>query len=106
MIVDDFGNVVPPASVRSINKRLEDGDLRMSRIEDDVAAVRVELQANTAATQAVATNTAEIVELIQAMKGALKVLNWIASWAKPMAYIVALGTAAVGFWTAIKGHMR
>lgn len=105
-MTDDFGNLVPPPTVRSINQRLEAGDARMTRIEDDVAAVRSDLQANTIATQAVASNTAELVEMFQAMKGALKVLNWIGSWAKPMAYIVAFGTAAVGFWTAIKGYVR
>lgn len=106
MIVDDFGNLVPPSTVRGINQRLDEGDARMTRIEGDVAAVRSDLKANTAATQAVATNTAELVEMFQAMKGALKVLNWIGSWAKPLAYVIGLGTAALGFWTAVKGHLK
>ncbi len=106
MIVDDFGNLVPPSTVRGINHRLDEGDARMTRIEGDVAAVRSDLKANTEATQAVATNTAELVEMFQAMKGALKVLNWIGSWAKPLAYVIGLGTAALGFWTAIKGHLK
>lgn len=113
MIVDDFGNLVPPSTVRSINQRLDEGDARMGRIEGDVgdvradiAAVRKDLETNTKATQAVATNTAELVEMFQAMKGALKVLNWIGSWAKPLAYVIGLGTAALGFWTAIKGHLK
>ena len=37
------------------------------------------------------------------MKGAFKVLNWVGKVAKPLAAIVMLGGACVGFWTAIKG---
>lgn len=106
MIVDDYGNEVALGTVQGITQRLDEGDTRMGRIEDDLAAVRADLNANTEATQTVAANTGELVEMFQAMKGALKVLNWIGSLVKPMGYIVAFGTALLGAWTAIKGHMR
>ncbi len=106
MIVDDFGNEVALGTVQGITQRLDEGDTRMGRIEGDLAAVRADLNANTEATQAVASNTADLVELLQAMRGALKVLNWIGNLVKPMGYIVAFGTALLGAWTAIKGHLR
>ena len=93
---------IDQATAESITRQFAEGNDRMTRIEGDVAAVRLELKANTEATQAVAASTAELVELFTAMKGALKVLNWIGSLARPMAYIVAFGSACVGLWAAIK----
>lgn len=112
---DDFGNAI--GSAKTINERLQvlgasmddmrgslrSGDERMTRIEDNAATLRAELADNTKATRAVADNTAELVELFQSFKGAIKVLNWLGKLAKPMAYIVGLGTACVGFWAALKG---
>ncbi len=101
---DDFGDSVTVPGALSIRARLDAGDQRMGRIEGDVAAVREELAENTRATKEVASNTAELVELFQSFKGAIKVLNWFGKLAKPMAYIVGLGTALLGFWTALKGR--
>lgn len=112
---DDYGNELP---AKTINERLQilgsgvnqmrdslrAGDERMTRIEDNAADLRDELAENTRATRAVAGNTAELVELFQSFKGAIKVLNWLGKLAKPMAYIVGLGTAMLGFWAALKGH--
>lgn len=101
---DDFGDAVSVPGALGIRARLDAGDQRMGRIEGDVAAVREELAENTRATKEVASNTAELVELFQSFKGAIKVLNWFGKLAKPMAYIVGLGTALLGFWTALKGR--
>ena len=104
MIQDDFGNLVEPTTAATIHARLDDGDQRFSRVEAEQIALRRELEVNTLATQAVKADTAELVELFQSFKGAIKVLNWLGKWAKPMAYIVGFGTACLGFWTALKGH--
>lgn len=104
MIQDDFGNLVDPTTAVTIHARLDDGDKRFARVEEEQRALRRELEANTLATQAVKADTAELVELFQSFKGAIKVLNWLGKLAKPMAYIVGLGTACLGFWTALKGH--
>lgn len=112
---DDYGNALTGA--KTINERLQvlgasmdevrgslrSGDERMTRIEDNAATLRAELASNTQATKEVADNTRELVELFQSFKGAIKVLNWLGKLAKPMAYIVGLGTACVGFWAALKG---
>lgn len=99
---DDFGNALGPHVVRTIGARLDAGDKRMQRIEGDMAALRGDLQANTAATQAVADGTAELVAAYHAAQGAIKVLNWIAKIAKPMVTIVSLAVALAGLWQAIK----
>lgn len=104
MIQDDFGNLVDPATAATIHARLDDGDVRFARVEAEQKALRLELETNTTATKAVKADTAELVELFQSFKGAIKVLNWLGKLAKPMAYIVGLGTACMGFWAALKGH--
>lgn len=91
---DDFGNLVNPSTARTINARLDEGDARMTRIEAD-------LRANTEATEKVRVNTAEMVEFFAAAQGAFKVLNWIGKAAKPITYIVMLGTAGIAFWKAL-----
>lgn len=91
---DDYGNAITPHAAKTINARLDEGDARMTRIED-------ELRANTEATQQVRDNTAEMVEVFKAAQGAFKVLNWIGRAAKPITYIVMLGTAGVAFVKAL-----
>ncbi|AOU99913.1 MULTISPECIES: hypothetical protein [Delftia] len=91
---DDYGNALAPHTAKSITSRLDEGDMRMTRIEH-------ELQANTVATQQVQANTEEMVKYFVAMKGAFRVLNWIGKVAKPITYIVMLGTAGIAFWKAL-----
>lgn len=97
MITDDFGNQVLPPSPRTISERLNDGDARMTRIEADLAS-------NTKATQELSKSTSDLVDLIQAFKGMFKVLDWLGRMAKPIASILALGSAGLALWAAWKGH--
>lgn len=103
---DDFGNQILPAAVKTISARFDDGDARMGRIEGDVAAVRAELEANTRATQSVADSTAELVDFFHAMRGAMKVLNWIGKLARPLGAIIGLGAAVLAAVAASKGNIR
>lgn len=109
---DDFGNHL--FGSKTINERLQvigdgldelreamrAGDDRMTRIEDNASSLRGDLNENTKATQEVADNTAQLVEIFKAFEGAIKVLNWLGKLAKPMAYIVSLCTALMGAWVA------
>lgn len=103
---DDYGNQILPAAAKTISARFDDGDARMGRIESDVAVVRAELEANTKATQSVADSTAELVAFFHAMRGAMKVLNWIGKLARPLGAIVGLGAAVLAAVGAAKGMMR
>lgn len=97
MIQDDYGNLVDGATVTTLTQRLDQGDQRMTRIEGSISE-------NTQLTQQLATSTAEIVEFFAAMKGALKVLNWIGKLARPLSAIAALAAATLAAWAAMKGH--
>lgn len=86
-----------------INERLDKGSERMSAIERDLKAVAHGLHQDRQELQELKQQLAEMLEFFTAMKGAFKVLNWVGKIAKPLAAIVMLGGACVGFWAAIKG---
>ncbi|MEG0148807.1 MAG: hypothetical protein RR701_05440 [Comamonas sp.] len=94
--MDDYGDELPAATRQQINERFDKGSERMATIERDLKEVTQELQERN-------QQMAELLEFFTAMKGAFKVLNWVGKVAKPLAAIVMLGGACVGFWTAIKG---
>ncbi|ACY34299.1 hypothetical protein [Comamonas thiooxydans] len=94
--MDDYGDELPAVTRRQMNERFDKGSERMAAIERDLKAVAQELQE-------LKQQLAEMLEFFTAMKGAFKVLNWVAKIAKPLAAIVMLGGACVSFWAAIKG---
>ena len=85
--------------LESIEKRLQDGEDRMNSLESD-------LQENTRLTESVKSDTAELIEAFKSIKGAFKVLEMLASLAKPLSYILMFCTAVAGFWYAIKGGTK
>lgn len=95
MIQDDFGNLVHTPGTASITERLNAGDARMTRIEQNLAA-------NTAATRETAENTSELVDIFRAFKGAMKVLEYVGKLAKPLGYILKAGLAVAAVWVAVK----
>ena len=99
----DFGDELPAVTRQQINERFDKGSERMAAIERDLKAVAQGLQEERQELQELKQQLAEMLEFFTAMKGAFKVLNWLGKVAKPLAAIVMLGGACVGFWTAIKG---
>lgn len=81
--------------IAEINVRLDVGDARMGRIEEDLAA-------NTAATQQTAANTAELVDLFNSFKGAIRVFEYIGRLAKPLGYIAGAAASFAALWAAWK----
>ena len=96
---DDYGDAINTQTAAAINARLDEGDARMTRMERELAA-------NTAATEQVRANTADLVEVFRAAQGAFRVLNWIGKAAKPLGYIASACAACLGFWAALKGHIK
>ena len=94
--MDDYGDELQVVSHQQINERFDKGSERMAAIERDLKAATQELYE-------LKQQLADLLEFFTAMKGAFKVLNWVGKVAKPLAAIVMLGGACVGFWTAIKG---
>lgn len=101
-MVDDYGDELPAVTRQQINERFDKGSERMAAIERDLKTVAQGLQEERQELQELKQQLAEMLEFFTAMKGAFKVLNWVGKVAKPLAAIVMLGGACVGFWTAIK----
>lgn len=91
-----------------VDNALAQGLRRMQVTDERLAALENEMVANTEATKQVQANTAEIVEIMGDWKGAMKVIGYVGRAAKPLAYIVGLGTSLLAFWTAMKsgGHLK
>lgn len=92
-----------------VAEELAQGDKRMDSLTDEVTAIkleqsqfRVELAENTKATKRIEANTAELLDVFESWKGAMKVLNWIGKAAKPLGYIATFVGAIVGIWAALK----
>ena len=101
--MDDYGDELPAVSRQQINERFDKGSERMAAIERDLKAATQGLHEVRQELQERNQQMADLLEFFTAMKGAFKVLNWVGKVAKPLAAIVMLGGACVGFWTAIKG---
>ena len=97
----------------SLTDELAEEDKRMDSLTDEVTAIkleqaqfRVELAENTNATNRIEANTAEMLDVFESWKGAMKVLNWIGKAAKPIGYVVGLGASIAAFWAALKGGVQ
>ena len=101
--MDDYGDELPAVSRQQINERFDKGSERMAAIERDLKAATQGLHEERQELHERNQQMADLLEFFTAMKGAFKVLNWVGKVAKPLAAIVMLGGACVGFWTAIKG---
>lgn len=80
----------------SVNDRLAEGEAEMK-------GIRLDLDANTAATRRVEANTAALVDLLNNAQGAFRVLEMLAKLAKPLGAIAMATAAFVGLWSALKG---
>lgn len=96
-----------------VAEELAEGDKRMDSLTDEVTAIkleqaqfRVELAENTNATKRIEANTAEMLDVFESWKGAMKVLNWIGKAAKPIGYVVGMGASIAAFWAALKAGVQ
>ena len=92
-----------------VAKELRAGDKRMDEIVKTIAAIQIEqasakvlLAENTETIKEIKTDTADMLEVFESWKGAMRVMEMIGKLAKPLGYIAALIASVVGIWAAIK----
>lgn len=92
-----------------VAKELRAGDKRMDEIVKTVAAIQIEqasakllLAENTETINEIKTDTADMLEVFESWKGAMRVMEMIGKLAKPLGYIAGLGASIAAFWAAIK----
>lgn len=95
-MVDDHGNELPAITLQQINQKFDNGSARMAGIERELTATRKELHE-------LKKQLVDLLELLEAMRGAFKVLNWLGKLAKPAAAIVGLGAACLTAYAAWRG---
>lgn len=76
---------------------LKDGHAELQRRVDTIDR---KLDANTAATQRVEANTAELMDWLRSFQGAAKVFNLVGSLAKPLGFIAMAVGACLSAWYA------
>ena len=92
-----------------VAQELRAGDERMDEIVKTIAAIQIEqasakvLRAENAETiNKIKTDTADMLEVFESWKGAMRVMEMLGKLAKPLGYIVGLGASIAAFWTAMK----
>ena len=92
-----------------VAKELIAEDKRIDEIVKTVAAIQIEqasakvlLAENTETIKEVKTDTADMLEVFESWKGAMRVVEIIGKLAKPFGYIVGLGASIAAFWAAMK----
>jgi hypothetical protein len=67
--------------------------LRSDQLEQRMEAFEQQLHENTEATKRVDTSTRELVDILNSWKGAMKVMDFLAKFAKPLTVIASIGAA-------------
>ena len=96
-----------------VAKELTAGDKRMDEIVKTVAAIQIEqssakvlLAENTETIKEIKTDTADMLEVFESWKGAMRVMEMIGRLAKPLGYIVGFGASVAAFWAAMKSGIN
>lgn len=94
---------VQPTNARLL-EQLDKGDSDRQVMAWELEEVKLALAENTTMTKNIAENTKDLVEFFTAFQGAFKALDYLGKLAKPLGYIVAVGTAISGLWATFKAR--
>lgn len=81
---DDFGTEVVHPTMRQMWDRMDKFETGLNE--------------NTKSTKRIEGNTGQLIDILDSLKGAFKVLNWIGKIAKPVSAIIG---ACLGVWAVI-----
>lgn len=88
---------------------LRAADLRMDKLIEEVTELKQDqaraqalLEENVKAVASIKEDTADMLATFESWRGAMRALEMIGRFAKPVSYIIGLFAAAAGFFTAMK----
>ena len=90
------------AELRTADLRMAELVGKVNAIEKDQAAARALLKENTEAINAIKSDTADMLATFESWRGAMRVLEAIGKFAKPVGYIVGMFASVAAFYTAVK----
>lgn len=102
---EDFHNYVAQ-ELRAGDKRMDEIVATVAIIQAEQASAKVLLAENTETIKQIKTDTADMLDVFESWKGAMKALELIGKLAKPLGYIVGLGASIAAFWAAMKSGVQ
>ena len=90
------------AELRTADLRMDELVGKVNAIEQDQAAAKALLKENTEAINAIKSDTADMLATFESWRGAMRVLEAIGKFAKPVGYIVGMFASVAAFYTAMK----
>ena len=94
---DHVGN-----ELREMDRRMDQLVEKVTAMEKDQSAAKALLKENTEAINAIKADTADMLATFESWRGAMRVLEAIGKFAKPVSYIVGMLASAAAFYTALK----
>lgn len=88
--------------LRGVDRRMDELVGKVTAIEKDQATAKVLLRENTEAINAIKADTADMLVTFESWRGAMRVLEAIGKFAKPVSYIVGMLASVAAFYTALK----
>ena len=88
--------------LRVADQRMDELVGKVNAIEKDQAAAKALLKENTEAINAIKADTADMLATFESWRGAMRVLEAIGKFAKPVGYIVGMFASVAAFYTALK----
>ena len=88
--------------LRVADQRMDELVGKVNAIEKDQSAAKALLKENTEAINAIKADTADMLATFESWRGAMRVLEAIGKFAKPVGYIVGMFASVAAFYTALK----
>ncbi len=102
---EDFHNYVAN-ELRAGERRMDEIVNTVVQIQAEQASAKTLLAANTETITQIKTDTAEMLDVFESWKGAMKVMEMLGKLARPLGYIVGLGASMAAFWVALRGGIN
>ena len=90
------------AELRTADLRMDELVGKVNAIEKDQSAAKALLKENTEAINAIKADTADMLATFESWRGAMRVLEAIGKFAKPVSYIIGMLASVAAFYTALK----
>ncbi len=100
-----FNNYVAQ-ELREEDKRIDEIVATVAIIQAEQASAKVLLAENTETIKQIKTDTADMLDVFESWKGAMKSLELIGKLAKPLGYIVGLGASIAALWAAMESGVQ
>ena len=102
---EEFRNYVAN-ELRAGERRMDEIVNTVAQIQAEQAAAKVLRAANNETIAQIKTDTAEMLDVFESWKGAMRAMEMLGKLAKPLGYIVGLGASMAAFWAAMKSGIN